>query len=197
MPSIAAVTVLALTLPLMAACGKREPLPNQPVRERGVAPAAPQPQLQESPAQLPPRTEVPLAQLTANDQPPDTTITTTAEEAAPDAPDKPRRNLQGELESMMGSPVDCLEARPASSAVSTIAISLSANVMPSGAVGRGEISAPGLRPAEISCLRARLESIRFAQPIENAPLAVHGSLTLTPQVAPAAAAPAADGGMKQ
>lgn len=192
----AAARLLVLCLLLTAACKQREPVANEPLRPRGVAPGLPP--SQESPAQLPSRTDVPLAQLTSKDSVPDPG-TTTAEEAAPDSPEQPRRNLSGELESMMGSPVDCLEARPASSA-SSLNIALSANVMPSGAVGRGEVSAPGLRPAEVACLRSRVESLRFAQPIENAPLTVSGSLTLTPQVAPAPATPqptAADGGMQQ
>ena len=47
-----------------------------------------------------------------------------------------------------------------------------------GTVGRGEVSAPGLTPEEVACVRSRLESLRFTQPIENAPLTVSGSITL-------------------
>jgi hypothetical protein len=185
------VSFALLALPLMAAC-KNEPVANQPVRQRGVQLGIAVPE--ESPAQLPTPMEQPLVQITATDPPP---ATTTAEEAAPDEPEKPARNMQSELETMMGSPVNCLTDRSASEA-NPINISLNANVMPSGAVGRGEVSAPGLTPAEVSCIRSKLESMRFAQPIENAPLVVTGSISLTPHVAapaPApAAAPAADGG---
>lgn len=194
----AAVWSVALLLPLMAACGKRDPVANTPLRERGVAPNTPGSSLgtQESGSQLPARMEPQLAEITATDQPPETT---TAEEAAPDAPEHAPRNLQTELETLLGSPVDCLKERPASGAPGQLDISLSANVMPSGAVGRGEVSAPGLAADEVACIRARVESLRFAQPIENAPVSVNGSVTLTPRIAaavPAAAAVAnaADGG---
>jgi hypothetical protein len=181
-----------MLLLLTAACGKREPVANTPVRQRGVAPGVAV--VEQSAAQLPVTAEPKLAQITATDQPPETT---TAEEAAPDQPEAPPRNLQSELEAMMGSPVDCLQPRPASSAPGPLNISLRANIMPSGSVGRGEVSAPGLSPAEVACVRSRLESLRFAQPIENAPLSVNGALTLTPRVAAPPPAPAADGGSMQ
>jgi hypothetical protein len=185
MPIRVAVLTLAL-LPLVAACKKREPIADQPVRPRGVLidePVAPSPV-------TPPATEPsyrtptsaednPLPEIKAppgEEQPPGTT---TAAQAAPDDPVKPTRNLQTELESMMGSPVTCLAARTAKEAPSQITISLTANVMPSGAVGRGEVSAPGLSPDELSCVRSRLESLRFAQPVENAPRTVSGSISIT------------------
>lgn len=179
MPIRIAALTLAL-LPLAGACSQREPVPNQPPRPRGVlvdqavrAPAAPTP----PPSALPPTDEPQLPEITVHEEP--TTATTPAEQAAPDEPAKEPRNLQSELEAMMGSPVTCLKPRPASQAPASVNISLSANVMPSGAVGRGEVSAPGLEPEEVSCVRSRLESLRFAQPIENAPLTVRGSITLS------------------
>jgi hypothetical protein len=176
------IRIAALTfvlLPLAAACSQREPVPNQPPRPRGImvdqavrAPVAPTP----PPSALPPSNEPQLPEITVHEEP---TTTTPAEQAAPDQPEKEPRNLQSELETMMGSPVTCLKPRPASQAPASVSISLSANVMPSGAVGRGEVSAPGLEPEEVSCVRSRLESLRFAQPIENAPLTVSGSITLS------------------
>jgi hypothetical protein len=192
MPRRAAVWSLALLLPLTAACSKREPVANTPVRQRGVAPELTV--VEQSPAQLPTHEAPKLAQITETDATPETLP---ADEAAPDQPEAPPRNLQSELEVMMGSPVNCLQARPASSAPGQVNISLRANIMPSGAVGRGEVSAPGLSPEEVACVRSRLESLRFAEPIENAPLSVSGSLTLTPRAAAPAAAPAADGGSMQ
>jgi hypothetical protein len=146
-------------LPLLAACGKREPIADQPLRPRGVLvpdPIAPSATPATSPSSLPkiPADENPLPEITAEEPPPETIA---AEEAAPDAPAKPPRNLQAELETMMGNPVSCLAPRAANEAPSQIDISLSANVMPSGAVGRGEVSAPGLSSQELSCVRSRLE----------------------------------------
>jgi hypothetical protein len=178
---IAALT-LAL-LPLIAACKKREPIADQPLRPRGVLvadPVAPSPTpANPSPSEQPytHSADNPLPEIKAGEEPPPGT--TTAEEAAPDEPAKPQRNLQAELETMMGSPVTCLAPRPAKEAPSQISISLTANVMPSGAVGRGEVSAPGLSPEELSCVRSRLESLRFAQPVENAPRTVSGSISIT------------------
>ena len=79
---------------------------------------------------------------------------------------------------MIGSPAACLTPRPANEAPARVRIGLTASVMPSGAVGRGEVSAPGLSPSEIDCVRKRVESVRFAPPIENAPFTVNGSITL-------------------
>jgi hypothetical protein len=173
----AAVWSIALVcLPLMAAC-KNEPVVNPPTRQRGVWP---RPADTEQPAaQLPARVEPQLADIRSGDSPAVAIpATTPAEEAAPDEPEKPPRNLQNELETMMGSPASCLGARPASEAPANLNIALSASIMPSGTVGRGEVSAPGLTPDEVTCVRSRLESLRFAQPIENAPLTVSGTITL-------------------
>jgi hypothetical protein len=179
MPIRIAVLTFAL-LPLAAACSKREPIADQPLRPRGVLvadPVAPSPTPKTTASVLPAHTdENPLPEITAEEPAPGTT---TAEEAAPDEPAKPPRNLQTELETMMGSPVSCLAPRAANEAPSQISISLSANVMPSGAVGRGEVSAPGLSKEELSCVRSRLESLRFAQPVENAPRTVSGSISIT------------------
>jgi hypothetical protein len=166
---------LALCLLLMAAC-KNEPVANTPVRQRGVWPRPPG--IEQTPsAQLPAQVEPQLADIREGD-PALAPATTPAEEAAPDEPEKPPRNLQRELEQMMGSPANCLGERPASEAPDNVNISLQASIMPSGTVGRSEVSAPGLTPEEIACVRSRLESLRFTQPIENAPLTVSGTITL-------------------
>jgi len=169
----AAAWSLALCLPLMAAC-RNEPVASQPPRQRGVWP---RPAVTEqSPAKLPSRAEPRLAEITAVDSPP---ATTPADEAAPDQPEQPPRNLQSELEAMMGSPASCLKERPVNEAPDNVNISLRASIMPSGTVGRGEVSAPGLTPEEVACVRSRLEALHFAQPIENAPLTVSGTITLS------------------
>jgi hypothetical protein len=50
--------------------------------------------------------------------------------------------------------------------------------MPGGMVADSNVSAPGLSPDEVKCLRRRLEAVHLAQPIENAPFRVSGSITL-------------------
>lgn len=170
----AVVWSLALFLPLMAAC-TREPVANRPLRQQGIWPRIPVTE-PASPAKLPPRIEPQLAEIRASDPAP---ATTPADAAAPDKPEQPPRNLQSELEAMMGSPASCLAARPASEAPNNLNISLRASIMPSGTVGRGEVEAPGLTPEEVACVRSRLEALHFAQPIENAPLTVSGTITLS------------------
>jgi hypothetical protein len=177
--SARAVAVSSLSVLLLMAACKRAPLADQPVRQRGVAPSAAVPAAVEPTPAVAPTPSGPeqpeLLALTSTEQPQGTIA---ADAAAPDQAEKPRRNLQNELETMMGSPADCLAARPADQAPARVNISLSANVMPSGAVGRGEVSAPDLSPEEISCVRTRLEALHFAPPIENAPFTVNGALTL-------------------
>ena len=115
---------------------------------------------------------------TQNQEPQPETLS--AAEAAPEPAEKPERDLSRELENQMGSPVGCLAPRAAQAAPSELRLSLNASVMPSGAVGRGEVSASGdLSKAELDCLRTRLESLKLAAPIENAPRTVTGSITLT------------------
>jgi hypothetical protein len=89
---------------------------------------------------------------------------------------------------MMGNPAGCLRVRAADSAPGQLEVNLSTNVMPSGSVAQSEIQATGLDPAEIQCLRARLEALHFAQPIENAPFAVRGKLKLQQNPPPPTAA---------
>lgn len=184
MPNRIAVLAFVL-LPLVAACKDREPVPDQRPRPRGIivdrgaAPPTPSAAKPAAPDydDDPPHEEPKLAEITVDEKPWDE-LTATAEQAAPDEPAKPPRNLKAELESMMGSPITCLKPRPANEAPPSVSISLTASVMPSGAVGRGEVSAPGLEPDEVSCVRSRLESLHFAEPIENAPITVSGSITL-------------------
>ena len=160
-----------------AACGgDSSSVPSRPPRERGVGAllgAQPEEATKPSTESAPP-TPPPLAAAAPEAQ------GGTPEAAPPPAEeDKPRRNFQSELVQLVGSPLDCLKARPAEDAPSSLEISLSTKVMPSGAVAQSEVSAPGLEPDEIACLRRRVENIHFAAPIENAPFPVSGSLRLT------------------
>jgi hypothetical protein len=98
--------------------------------------------------------------------------------AAEAAEEKPPRDFAVELVKMMGNPVSCLSVRAGDSAPTTFEIALTTNVMPSGAVARSEVQAAALEPGELQCLRARLETLHFAAPIENAPFVVRGKLTL-------------------
>ena len=164
---------------LSTACTDDEEPASTNVRKRGVQ-LAPAPPSTPAPQPLPEQPTAPpaLPNEAPPDEPREEAATLPAEQAAPDDPEKPPRNMSAELESMIGSPASCLAPRPANEAPSQVSISLGASVMPSGAVGRGEVSAPGLSPTELDCVRKRLESVRFAPPIENAPFTVNASITL-------------------
>jgi hypothetical protein len=156
--------------------------PSASLRQRGVqlgpATAVTAPQRAEPPRfEEPQRAESePGGAQRAAEQPPSAADPNVA--GAVEAPDKPQRSLQRELETMLGSPASCLQPRAAVNGASKLQISLSASIMPSGAVSRAEASGAGLHPDELKCLRDRIESLRFAEPIEGAPLTVTGSVTL-------------------
>ena len=180
MPRSSLLSWLLLACMLLVACSKRQEIADTPARPRGVGPAVePTPTAaveQDEPAGaelLPLRVDETPPTAASNEE------TLPAAEAVPEVADKQPRNLQQELESMIGSPVDCLAPRPREGAPPELRLSLSASVMPSGAVGRGEVSGSAqLTKPELDCVRARIEGLHFATPIENAPLTVSGSITL-------------------
>jgi hypothetical protein len=92
-----------------------------------------------------------------------------------------KRDLGAELQTALGSPVGCLETRPANEAPERIVISVNAQVMGSGRVSRANVASSALNPGELECIRKRAESTRLAGPIDDAPLAVTTSIELTQQ----------------
>jgi hypothetical protein len=168
---------LTFSVFLCWACGNSQAAsPSRPPRERGIGPVqavpnAPAPAAIEQPSEPPP--PLPAA------KPEGTNQAQAQPEDQPAEEEKPQRNFSNELVQLVGSPLDCLKVRPPENAPSTLEISLSTKVMPSGAVAGSEVSAPGLEADELACLRRRVEKIHFAQPIENAPFPVSGSLRLT------------------
>ncbi|HKP61299.1 MAG TPA: hypothetical protein VJV78_31440 [Polyangiales bacterium] len=178
MPRPSLLRWLLLPCLLLMACKKREEIADTPPRPRGVGPAAP---VQPTAAvELDQPSAPELLPLRVDETPSESNeVTLPVGEAVPEAAEKQPRNLQQELESMIGSPVDCLTPRLAEGAPRELHLSLSASVMPSGAVGRGDVSGSAeLTRPELDCVRSRLEGLHFATPIENAPLTVNGSITL-------------------
>lgn len=172
---------LALGVLCLIACSD-DSAPTTGLRQRGVQ-SAPFVPVVEPPEPVEP---VRFAQERSPAQPaepPPSAADPNAPAAPEQATEKPVRSLPRELETMLGSPASCLVPRAAGSGA--VQISLSATIMPSGAVSRSEASAAGLTPDELKCLRGRIEALRFAQPIEGAPLTVTGSLTLEQAPAPA------------
>lgn len=115
-----------------------------------------------------------------------------AVEAAPE-PAKDR-DYGAELKAGMGSPISCLKPRLRTDKTpDKITISLTASVMGSGGVSRGEVRSSVLGPTEIDCIRRRLEQQRLAPPIDDAPRRVTASIELVLQKkdpTPAGATPA-------
>jgi hypothetical protein len=119
---------------------------------------------------------------------PAATITEPTPQRAPSLPEpeperlqeKPR-DFRAELERMLGDVGSCVKPRGRDHAT-MINIAVTAHVMPGGAVPHGEVSASELQREELACIKQRLESLRFAAPIENAPFTVEGSLNVQPSV---------------
>jgi len=171
-PLGSALRTLGILCALSPACSKREALPQRPPPTRGIGPVRPAttvaPTAPNDMPVLPPRLlaadEIPSAAPAAQDKPTE---------------DKPPRDFSAELLQLLGSPAGCLNARTSDNAPASIDISVSTSVMPSGSVAQAEVHGAGLETSELQCLRARLESLHFGQPIENAPFSVRGTLHLT------------------
>jgi hypothetical protein len=91
---------------------------------------------------------------------------------------------------MLGSPASCLEPRTADASQSTLQVGVDTQVMPSGAVSRAQVSGAGLTQVERQCITKRVETLHFAQPIENAPFPVHANIALQLSAAAKVATPA-------
>lgn len=109
----------------------------------------------------------------------------TAADETPDAAPSPAepRNFSDELMGMLGNPADCLTPRADNGSALPLAISIDAQVMPSGAVASSHVTAATLARSELACITRRVEALHFPPPIHNAPFSVHGSMALQPTAA--------------
>jgi hypothetical protein len=165
-----ALMLLGMSCVSSAACGKREALAERPTKARGIGAVPSSATLPTRPIEPQPWAAEPIAPTAPVEAPP--------MQEQP-AEEKPPRDFDTELVQMMGSPAGCLKPRTTESAPSNIDISLSTSVMPSGTVAQSEVHGAGLDPSEVLCLRGRLEALRFAPPIQNAPFNARGTLHLT------------------
>jgi hypothetical protein len=85
------------------------------------------------------------------------------------------RDLGAELGAAIGSPTSCIDTETARTLHGHLAISVSANVTPTGSVTRATASG-GLPPAALECIRTRALGAHIAPPIEGAPRTVTASL---------------------
>lgn len=101
------------------------------------------------------------------------------------------RDFPSELRAAIGSPTSCGALGAHTTRVS---IRFSAVVTENGIVTRGTVSGSAMPPATLACLQTRLERVRLAGDIENAPRTISASIDLDPVAPPptmeAAPAPA-------
>jgi hypothetical protein len=115
-----------------------------------------------------------------------------APEEQPKAEDqKEPRDYPSELLQRLGNPASCLSPRVNDGTAHPFQIGIAAQLMPSGALARTDLTAPELSSAERACLAQRVGAVHLAGPIEGAPLGIQTSLTLQPSAAASAAAPTA------
>lgn len=172
---------------MLLACSKSPPPASPPARGPGIGPVVgDDPMNRAQPAQ-PSEFQVNRA---PGEQP---TAAVQAEQAQEEAQkEKEQRDYPGELLARIANPVSCLAPRSSDDNARPITIGIAAQLMPSGALARTELSAADLSGAERACLTQRVGAVHLNGPIEGAPLGVHASLTLQPSAAkPGAAALAA------
>jgi hypothetical protein len=158
---------------LMQACkgATQAPRPT-PARARGVARSFDVETPTTPAAQVPTTTD--LDPTRAQGTPPTMAAAAAAEAAT--SPEK--RDFAEEFRRKISGAVTCLKVRAADVAPAHIDIAVTAQVMPSGAVGRGEASASLLDVAELTCVRHQIEAVHFDAPIENAPFSVSATLSI-------------------
>ena len=93
-------------------------------------------------------------------------------------PDKDKRDYGAELAERFGSPLSCMKPKRGDDVPTRINISLTAKVMPSGAITRGSASSSALDSDELKCVERLLLSRSLAQPIEDAPRTVTATVRL-------------------
>jgi hypothetical protein len=173
----ARTTCLLLVIACCAGCSRRQVADQGAARPSAARSAGPL-----APAE-PPAAPQPAAPLPP--WPPPSPPNAAAARPAPTdeaADEKKPRDFPAEFSAKLGGLGACVQPRPPEQA-GAIAIAVTGYVMPSGAVGRGEVDSSQLQPEESACVRARVEGVRFAPPIENAPFAVRASLTVNPKLA--------------
>ena len=104
-----------------------------------------------------------------------------------DATEK-ERNLEAELRSLIGNPMQCLSLKSDDKVPDTIEIALEAYVTANGIVSRSSVRSPYLSNIVLSCVKERIDNARFRAPIDDAPRAIRTTVALR-QVNSASAKP--------
>jgi|GEM_PF-6158219 len=98
--------------------------------------------------------------------------------ATPEAtPAAPPRDLSRELAGLLPQPSECLDLSLASKQ-STLQVSVSAKVAPTGTLSNISVSAPGQPRENIRCIERRVSLGKLAPDVPDAPLQVEASLSV-------------------
>lgn len=130
-----------------------------------------------APGETPVQTSAPRASAPVVEDPVPAFVLPSTEEPKKEEEEK-ERDYGADLSQALGSPVDCLAQRTLTDAPEAITINLEAYVMDSGGVGRAYASSAALAADELDCVRRRLEAVRLATPIEEAPRRVTSTIRL-------------------
>lgn len=94
------------------------------------------------------------------------------ERKRPTAEPEKERDLGAELKRLVGDPRSCFKTRSQHQGPKTIAISVRATVMATGAISRASVSSSSLDDEERKCIDRRVSAARFAGPVQGAPRSV-------------------------
>jgi hypothetical protein len=83
-----------------------------------------------------------------------------------------QRDLEAELEQLVGNPVGCMKPRSDQEGPGSIRISVEASVTENGVITRTYVSSPELSAEELECIDQRVAGSRFKAPVEEAPRTV-------------------------
>lgn len=97
---------------------------------------------------------------------------------------KKERNLEIELQSLVGNPIGCLSPQSGAQAADKINLALEAYVTANGIVSRSSVKSSHLSNIELACIKKRIDSARFRAPIVDAPRAIRTTATLKRAIPP-------------
>ena len=156
---------------LLLGCGSSPSAEQAPIgRPRGVLPSRIAPE-QKRPAVEPRPMEQP-----ASPEPQATKPQVAKAEEKDEEPEK-KRDYNAELLAALGTPNDCLKPRQGDDSPAEIKVELEGHFLETGAMSRAYARSAQLAPEELQCVSSRLQALRLAAPVEEAPRTVQATLT--------------------
>jgi hypothetical protein len=99
-------------------------------------------------------------------------------EEAGAAVEQPKRDLAVELAQLVGQPLSCVDFSAIVAGGGKLAITVSAQVVPSGRITRAEVTAPGQPAKALRCIEQLVTSGSFQSPVPDAPRKVTTNVTM-------------------